>query len=451
MRFCTSRRHAPHFSQQGVKTEQKKVTLELKTIADVGLLGFPSVGKSTLLSKISGAKPMIAAYHFTTLSPNLGVVTHYDEQFVVADIPGLIEGAAEGAGLGHEFLRHVERTRMLVHIVDMSGSEGRNPVDDYKMINKELKRYNEELSKVPQIIVANKMDIEGADENLKEFKKRVKKPVYPISAINSAGIEAMLDAVWETLKTLPPLKPVEEEVYAYERKSEDDFSIKRDEDGAYVVIGPLVDLLIRNVVLNDMDSLAYMQKTLKEKGVFKALKEQGIIWLVGGFLGMADVAVFDLASKIVTLPRTLMIKMNDALFPKIAVRSSAREIQRIMWVGTILSLLAILTIAAIGKWLVLWLGHGELPAAYPVSIILSLTILFWMLGTSFINFVFVPTNNYYLVTLNQAVSLVTCIGAATIWLTFAPSVYGIAAALAFSGLCEVLFCSISTHKKRLLT
>ena len=185
--------------------------------------------------------------------------------------------------------------------------------------------------------------------------------------------------------------------------------------------------------------------------VMGTLKEQGIIWLVGGFLGMADVAVFDLASKIVTLPRTLMIKMNDALFPKIAVRSSAREIQRIMWVETILSLLAILTIAAIGKWLVLWLGHGELPAAYPVSIILSLTILFWMLGTSFINFVFVPTNNYYLVTINQAVSLVTCIGAATIWLTFAPSVYGIAAALAFSGLCEVLFCSISTHKKQLLT
>ena len=185
--------------------------------------------------------------------------------------------------------------------------------------------------------------------------------------------------------------------------------------------------------------------------VMGTLKEQGIIWLVGGFLGMADVAVYDLANKIVTLPRIVLMKMNDALFPKIAVRSSAREIRRIMWAETVLSLLAILTIAAIGKWLVLWLGHGELPAAYPVSIILSLTILFWMLGTSFINFVFVPTNNYYLVTLNQAVSLVTCIGAATIWLTFAPSVYGIAAALAFSGLCEVLFCSISTHKKLLLT
>ena len=276
VRFCTSKRHAPHFSQQGVKTESKRVTLELKTIADVGLLGFPSVGKSTLLSKISGAKPKIAAYHFTTLSPNLGVVTHYDEQFVVADIPGLIEGAAEGAGLGHEFLRHVERTRMLVHIVDMSGEEGRNPVEDYKTINAELKRYDKELAKVPQIVVANKMDIEGAAENLKEFKKKIKKPVYPISAMLGEGVEEMLDGVYNVLKTLPPLKPVEEEVFAYERKNEDEFSIRRDDDGAFVVIGPLVDLLIRNVVLDDMDSLSYMQKTLKEKGVFKALKAEGI-------------------------------------------------------------------------------------------------------------------------------------------------------------------------------
>ena len=276
VKFCTSRRHAPHFSQQGVKTEAKRVTLELKTIADVGLLGFPSVGKSTLLSKISGAKPKIAAYHFTTLSPNLGVVTHYDEQFVVADIPGLIEGAAEGAGLGHEFLRHVERTRMLVHIVDMSGEEGRSPLDDYKKINLELKKYDEELSRVPQIIVANKMDVDGAAENLKKFKRSVRKPVFPISAINGEGIEEMLDAVWETLKTLPPLKPVEENVFAYERGNEDEFTVVRDEDGAFVVIGPLVDLLVRNVVLNDMDSLAYMQKTLKQKGVFKALKDAGI-------------------------------------------------------------------------------------------------------------------------------------------------------------------------------
>lgn len=181
------------------------------------------------------------------------------------------------------------------------------------------------------------------------------------------------------------------------------------------------------------------------------LKEQGIIWLVGGFLGMADVAVYDLANKIVTLPRIVLMKMNDALFPKIAVRSTTREIRRIMLFETVLSVLAILTIAAVGKWFVLFLGNGELPAAYPVAIILSLTILFWMLGTSFINFVFVPTNNYYLVTLNQAVSLVTCMGAAAIWLYIAPSVYGIAASLAFAGFCEILFCSVATHKKQLLT
>ena len=276
VKFCTSRRHAPHFSQQGVKTEAKRVTLELKTIADVGLLGFPSVGKSTLLSKISGAKPKIAAYHFTTLSPNLGVVTHYDEQFVVADIPGLIEGAAEGAGLGHEFLRHVERTRMLVHIVDISGEEGRDPVDDYEKINEELRKYNPELAAVPQVIVANKMDVEGAAENLEKFKKAVDKPVYAVSAMYEEGIKEMLDGVWETLKTLPPVKPVEEETFAYERKDENEFDVKIDEDGAFVVIGPLVDLLVRNVILNDMDSLAYMQKTLKDKGVFKALKEMGI-------------------------------------------------------------------------------------------------------------------------------------------------------------------------------
>ena len=172
VKFCTSTRHAPHFSQKGYVTEPVRLTLELKTIADVGLLGFPSVGKSTLLSKISGAKPKIAAYHFTTLSPNLGVVTHYDESFVVADIPGLIEGAAQGAGLGHEFLRHIERTRMLVHIVDISGSEGRDPIDDFIKLNKELADYNPEVANLPQIVVANKMDMYGAEENLKAFKKK---------------------------------------------------------------------------------------------------------------------------------------------------------------------------------------------------------------------------------------------------------------------------------------
>ncbi len=278
VKFCTSRRHAPHFSQKGVITEPKRVTLELKTIADVGLLGFPSVGKSTLLSKISGAKPKIAAYHFTTLSPNLGVVTHYDKSFVVADIPGLIEGASEGAGLGHEFLRHVERTRLLVHIVDISGSEGRDPYDDYVKINNELFSYDEALKDVPQVIVANKIDIDGAEDNLKAFRKKIgkKHKVIPISAILAEGIEEMLDEVSKTLETLPPLKPLEFEKFEYETPDEDTFEIERDEDGAYVVIGPLVDLLIRNVVLDDADSLAYMQKTLRNKGVFKALKGLGV-------------------------------------------------------------------------------------------------------------------------------------------------------------------------------
>ena len=278
VKFCTSTRHAPHFSQKGYVTEPVRLTLELKTIADVGLLGFPSVGKSTLLSKISGAKPKIAAYHFTTLSPNLGVVTHYDESFVVADIPGLIEGAAQGAGLGHEFLRHIERTRMLVHIVDISGSEGRDPIDDFIKLNKELADYNPEVANLPQIVVANKMDMYGAEENLKAFKKKFGKKykIFPITALLAEGIEKMLDEVYETLKTLPPVKPLEYEEYVYEKKDESKFSIERDEDGAFVVIGPLVDLLCRNVVLDDMDSLSYMQKTLRDRGVFKALKNAGV-------------------------------------------------------------------------------------------------------------------------------------------------------------------------------
>ena len=278
VKFCTSRRHAPHFSQKGVCTEIKRVTLELKTIADVGLLGFPSVGKSTLLSKISGAKPKIAAYHFTTLSPNLGVVSHYDNNFVVADIPGLIEGASEGAGLGHEFLRHVERTRMLVHIVDIAGSEGRDPYEDFVKINNELFKYNENLANVKQVVAANKIDLDENEENLKVFKQKIgdKFPVYPVSALTGEGIKELLDGVWNILKDIPPVKPLDFDEYVYERPSEDSFEIERDEDGAYVIVGSLVDLLARNVVLDDMDSLAYMQKTLRDKGVFKALRTAGI-------------------------------------------------------------------------------------------------------------------------------------------------------------------------------
>lgn len=276
-KFCNARRHAPHFSQHGEKCEIRRVTLELKTIADVGLLGFPNVGKSTLLSKISAAKPKIANYHFTTLFPNLGVVRHNGKDFVVADIPGLIEGASKGEGLGYEFLRHIERTRMLVHIVDVSGIEGRDPLQDFLSINKELKTYSEKLSALRQIVVLNKTDIMGAAENIARFKERFggEYTILELSAIQNKGVDELLDAITEELDGLPPVKPLEFEAYSYERKNYDEFGIEKEEDGVYLVTGPLVDLLERNVVLNDPDSLAYFQKTLRDKGVIAELKKQG--------------------------------------------------------------------------------------------------------------------------------------------------------------------------------
>ena len=279
VKFCTSRRHTPHFSQTGEKIEARKVILELKTIADVGLVGFPNVGKSTLLSKISAAKPKIADYHFTTLSPNLGVVKYYDDSFVCADIPGIIEGAADGAGLGLEFLRHIERTRMLIHVVDISGIEGRDPYEDYKKINKELKSYSKVLSELPQIVVLNKCDIYGAEENVKTFKKKLrgKRKVFCVSAINGEGLEEVIKETFSVLKDLPKPEPIPHEEFKYEKASSTEFEIYFDEeDGVYVVDGPIVKMLARNVVINDMDSLAYMQKTLKDYGVIDALRKRGV-------------------------------------------------------------------------------------------------------------------------------------------------------------------------------
>ena len=276
-KFCTSRRHCPHFAQKGEKTLIKRVNLELKIIADVGLIGFPNVGKSTLLSKISKAKPKIANYHFTTLSPNLGVVNYYDNTFVAADIPGLIEGASQGAGLGHDFLRHIERTRMLCHVVDISGMEGRNPVEDYKQINKEIKEYSKKLGALKQVIVLNKCDIFGSEENIKEFKKRVKKyKIFEVSAIDGTGTEELIKELFENLQDLPKIEPKQDSGFVYDIKESPNFEIERDEDGAYVVIGDLVTMLSRNVVLNDMESMAYMQKTLRNVGVIKKLRQLGI-------------------------------------------------------------------------------------------------------------------------------------------------------------------------------
>ena len=278
VRFTTARRHAPNFAQKGEKVKQHSVVLEMKVIADVGLVGFPNVGKSTLLSKISAARPKIANYHFTTLSPNLGVVRYYDKSFVAADIPGLIEGAAEGAGLGHDFLRHIERTRMLCHVVDVSGCEGRDPVDDFKKINDELKSYSEKLASLPQIIVCNKCDIFGAEENLKTFRKKYgrKYKIFPITAVTGEGMRELIEGIFDVLKDLPPVEPVRpDEEFEYTANDNLDFEIYRDENGVFVVVGGLVDMLCRNVVLNNPDSMLYFQKVLRLRGVIKKLNEMG--------------------------------------------------------------------------------------------------------------------------------------------------------------------------------
>jgi GTP-binding protein len=279
VRFTTARRHAPNFAQKGEKTELHTLVLELKVIADVGIIGFPNVGKSTLLSKISAAKPKIANYHFTTLSPNLGVVKYYEQSFVAADIPGLIEGAADGAGLGHDFLRHIERTRMLLHVVDISGIEGRDPKEDFKKINKELKDYSKKLAALPQVIALNKCDVYGAEENVKAFKKAYgrKYKIFPITAVNGEGTEELIAHLVSVLKELPPVQPVEsDESFTYRKSGNLDYEIFRDENGAFVVVGTLVDMLCRNVSLTDPDSMAYFQKILREKGVIAKLNSMGI-------------------------------------------------------------------------------------------------------------------------------------------------------------------------------
>ena len=275
-RFTNARRHAPHFSQTGEKTETKRVILELKTIADVGLVGFPNVGKSTLLGKLRKARPKIADYHFTTLSPNLGVCEMYDKTFTVADIPGLIEGASEGLGLGTEFLRHIERTRMLIHVVDMSGIEGRDPYADYVAINEELKKYDKKVAKLKQIIVANKCDIEGAAENLKAFKEKVGrgKKIVPISAIDGKGVDKLKEEIIKVLEKLPPVKPLEYEEFTYKKPEKLEYEILKEGE-TFVVVGSLVDVLKRNVVMDDMNSLAYLQKVLKDRGIIDKLRKMG--------------------------------------------------------------------------------------------------------------------------------------------------------------------------------
>ena len=273
-RFKSSRRQAPAFSQSGRKTEKKCVILELKTIADVGLVGYPNVGKSTLLSVISSARPKIANYHFTTLTPNLGVVKYYEHSFIVADIPGLIDGASKGAGLGTDFLRHIERTRLIVHVVDISGSEGRDPVKDYYKINEELADYSPKLAALPQMGALNKADM-ATNRQIEDFIKETGAKCVAISAIIGQNVDDLIKTIYEELQKLPPVAKMDYEPFEYEDKNTRDFYIMRDDDGAYEICGGLMDELARNVVIDNYDSFKYFQKQLKDRGVIKALRKAG--------------------------------------------------------------------------------------------------------------------------------------------------------------------------------
>ncbi|KEI00992.1 GTPase ObgE [Clostridium botulinum] len=279
--FATPTRQAPNFAEPGMPGEERMIFLEIKLLADVGLLGFPNVGKSTLLSMVSKARPKIANYHFTTLKPNLGVVKiEGANAFVMADIPGIIEGASEGVGLGLDFLRHIERTRLLVHVVDISGLEGRDPIEDFKKINDELKNYSVKLWDRPQIVVANKSDMLYDEEVFENFKKEVNKmgfdKVFKISAATRAGVDDLIKEVTRMLTTIPitDMEIPEEDKYVPEEKR---FTYKiRVEDGVYVVEGSFVDRLLDSVNVNDPDSLRYFHKVLKNKGILDELKEMGI-------------------------------------------------------------------------------------------------------------------------------------------------------------------------------
>ncbi len=273
-RFATPTHQTPHFAQPGQKMLEHEVELELKTIADVGLIGLPNVGKSTILSVLTSAKPKIANYHFTTLTPNLGVVKRYDKTFVLADIPGLIEGAAQGAGLGHDFLRHVERTRMLVHVVDISGCEGRDPIEDYNQINNELAHYSERLAALPQIVAANKTDI--SDENMERFKAAVGKDakVFAVSAATVSGFDSLLDEVLKTLETLPKSMEFEEIAIDEKHRYEPGFKVDID-DGVFVVSGGTVDYILDTTNADDDESMRRFQQYLISSGIIKALKEKG--------------------------------------------------------------------------------------------------------------------------------------------------------------------------------
>ena len=281
--FATSTRQIPKFAKPGYPGEEFEVTLELKLLADVGLVGYPNVGKSTLISVVSAAKPKIANYHFTTLTPVLGVVRVDEEKsFVMADIPGLIEGAGDGVGLGHEFLRHVERCRLIVHVVDVSGIEGRNPCEDFEVINTELAKFNVELADRPQIVAANKCDM-ASEEQIERFRKYIVEkdiPFFCISAATTQGTAELIDKVSEVLDTLPPIREFEAEPIPQAELDEmlgvdKNFEVTVEDD-IYFVDGPWIQPIMRTVDPDDYSSLQYFQRVLINSGIIAKLEEMGI-------------------------------------------------------------------------------------------------------------------------------------------------------------------------------
>ena len=277
--FATRSNPAPSYCENGEPGEIRKVKVELKLLADVGLVGMPSVGKSTFISKISASKPKIAAYHFTTLKPNLGVVATKDHRsFVVADLPGLIKGASLGEGLGDRFLKHIERTRVIAHIIDMSGYEGRDPYEDYVTINEELRAFNPKILEKPQIIIANKMDLKDSTENLKRFKEKVTDPVYPISAINNEGIDQVLIKLADLLDTIKKEPLYEDEKFEshvlYKFKEEQPFKIHREGD-TWVIVGDQVEKILKMTKFSTDESVLRFANKLRKLGIDDKLRELG--------------------------------------------------------------------------------------------------------------------------------------------------------------------------------
>lgn len=280
MAFATKSNPAPHFCENGEPGEVRKVKIELKLLADVGLVGMPSVGKSTIISQISKAKPKIAAYHFTTLKPNLGVVKANNTSFVVADLPGLIEGASLGLGLGDQFLKHIERTRVIAHVIDMGAVEGREPYSDYEIINNELKNFNEEIIKKPQIVIANKMDMPGAMENLEKFKEKVNLEIYPVKAINNEGLKDVIEALAKKLEEIPKMPLYNEQNFEshvlYEFKAEKPFTINK-EGNTWVVRGDKIEKLLKMTKFNTDEAANRFANKLRKYGVDDELRNLGAV------------------------------------------------------------------------------------------------------------------------------------------------------------------------------